>query len=89
MLSDLEFWAITKPLALFNLYSRGNYYVNVVFFNLLTFWGQYLVFKLFAARFPGRRRGVYRGAGAALPGRAEFSAGGRRPCPELRAGAFR
>jgi hypothetical protein len=56
LLSDLEFWTITKPLALFNVLSRGNYYVNVVFFNLLTFWGQYLLFKLFAARWPHRRR---------------------------------
>ena len=56
LLSDLEYWIITKPLAIFNIFSRGNYYVNVVFFNLLTFWGQYLVFKVFAARFPYRRR---------------------------------
>ncbi len=56
LLSDLEYWIITKPLAIFNIYSRGNYYVNVVFFNLLTFWGQYLVFKVFATRFPYRRR---------------------------------
>lgn len=56
LLSDLEYWIITKPLALFNIFSRGNYYVNVVFFNLLTFWGQYLVFKVFAAHFPQRRR---------------------------------
>ena len=56
LLSDLEYWIITKPLAVFNIFSRGNYYVNVVFFNLLTFWGQYLVFKVFAAHFPHRRR---------------------------------
>ncbi|HYF29892.1 MAG TPA: hypothetical protein VD993_02125 [Chitinophagaceae bacterium] len=56
LLSDLEYWIITKPLAIFNILSRGNYYVNIVFFNLLTFWGQYLVFKVFAARFPQRRR---------------------------------
>lgn len=56
LLSDLEYWIITKPLAIFNIFSRGNYYINVVFFNLLTFWGQYLVFKVFAARFPEKRR---------------------------------
>lgn len=56
LLSDLEFWTITKPLAVFNMYSRGNYYVNVVFFNLITFWGQYLLFKLFTARFPQKRK---------------------------------
>lgn len=57
LLADLEYWIITKPLAIFNMYSRGNYYVNIVFFNLLTFGGQYLLYKLFAARFP-RNRGL-------------------------------
>ncbi|MGB8194569.1 MAG: hypothetical protein WCF67_21740 [Chitinophagaceae bacterium] len=56
LLSDLEYWIITKPLAVFNMVSRGNYYINVIFFNLLTFWGQYLLYKLFAARFPNRSR---------------------------------
>lgn len=55
LLSDLEYWIITKPLAVFNMYSRGNYYINIVFFNLLTFGGQYLIYKLFAARLPRRR----------------------------------
>lgn len=59
LLSDLEFWIITKPLAVFNMFSRGNYYINVVFFNLLTFWGQYLIYKLFAAHFPQRRTLVF------------------------------
>src|SRR4029079_19794728 len=31
-LADLEFWMITKPLALFNFISRGDYYINSVFF---------------------------------------------------------
>lgn len=59
LLSDLEFWAITKPLAIFNMFSRGNYYINVIFFNLLTFWGQYLVYKVFSARFPERRTLIF------------------------------
>ncbi|HEY0678111.1 MAG TPA: hypothetical protein VGD17_07485 [Chitinophagaceae bacterium] len=59
LLSDLEYWIITKPLAIFNMFSRGNYYINVVFFNLITFWGQYLIFKLFAAHFPKRRTLIF------------------------------
>lgn len=59
LLSDLEFWIITKPLAIFNMYSRGNYYINVVFFNLLTFWGQYLIYKLFAVNFPQRKSLIF------------------------------
>lgn len=59
LLSDLEFWIITKPLAVFNMLSRGNYYINVVFFNLLTFWGQYLIYKLFAVHFPNRKTLIF------------------------------
>lgn len=59
LLSDLEYWIITKPLAIFNMYSRGNYYINIIFFNLLTFGGQYLVYKLFAARFAAHRRLIF------------------------------
>ena len=58
-LSDLEFWIITKPLAVFNMFSRGNYYINVIFFNLLTFWGQYLLYKLFAVYFPQRKALIF------------------------------
>lgn len=59
LLSDLEFWIITKPLAIFNMFSRGNYYINVIFFNLFTFWGQYLIYKLFAAHFPQRKALIF------------------------------
>lgn len=59
LLSDLEYWIITKPLAVFNMYSRGNYYINIVFFNLLTFGGQYLIYKLFAAQFARNRRLIF------------------------------
>lgn len=59
LLSDLEFWLITKPLAVFNMFSRGNYYINVIFFNLLTFWGQYLAYKVFSATFPKRKALIF------------------------------
>ncbi len=47
-LESLEYSIITKLLALFNLISRGNYYINVVFFNFSGFWGLYLLYKLLA-----------------------------------------
>jgi hypothetical protein len=59
LLSDMEFWTITKPMAIFNMFSRGNYYINVIFFNLITFWGQYLVYKVFAARFPSKHALIF------------------------------
>lgn len=58
-LSDIEYWIITKSLGVLNMFSRGNYYINVIFFNLMTFWGQYLIFKLFAASFPARKTLIF------------------------------
>ncbi|MEO6314302.1 MAG: hypothetical protein ABIU63_13825 [Chitinophagaceae bacterium] len=56
-LENLEYAIITKTLAFFNLVSRGNYYLNVVFFNFLTFWGVYFLYKLLATQFdPAHRR---------------------------------
>lgn len=48
-LESLEYSIITKMLALFNLISQGNYYINVVFFNFLGFWGLFFLYKLLAA----------------------------------------
>jgi hypothetical protein len=43
---NLEYLFITKIMAPFNYISHGNYYINIVFFNFLTFWGAYYLFKL-------------------------------------------
>ncbi len=53
---DLEYWFMIKMLAVFNIFSRGNYYINVVFFNSIVFWGHYLLFRLLSPAFPGKRR---------------------------------
>src|SRR5688500_12006502 len=50
-LSDLEAWLLAKPFAFFNFLSGGNYYINIVFFSLVTFWGHYWLFKLIRQRF--------------------------------------
>lgn len=42
----LEYFIITKTMAPFNSISQGNYYVNIVFFNFIGFWGAYLLYKL-------------------------------------------
>ena len=44
-LNDLEFWMITKPLALVHFYTDGNYYLNVLFFNGVSFWGCLLLYR--------------------------------------------
>ncbi len=54
-LRDLEYWLMVKLLALFNFFSRGNYYIDVVFFDFLVFWGPVLLFKLLITAFPGKK----------------------------------
>ncbi len=58
-LSDLEFWLISKPLALFNFFSGGNYYVNVMFFNFIVCWGHLWLFQLFVKEFPRQRKALF------------------------------
>src|SRR6478752_3998344 len=59
LLSDLENWCLVKPLGLFNLVSHGNYFQNIVFFNFITFWGSYLLFKLFCNLYPENKIAVF------------------------------
>jgi hypothetical protein len=52
---DLQNSVLIKLLAVFNVFSRGNYYTNVLFFNLITFWGHYYFYKLFTNYFPNKK----------------------------------
>jgi hypothetical protein len=47
-LERLEYCIVTKTIALFNIISQGNYYINIVFFNFLGFFGLYFLYKLIA-----------------------------------------
>lgn len=55
-MNDLEYWTMVKLLAIFNIFSRGNYYVNTVFFNFILFWGPYMLFLLLVKLFPDKKR---------------------------------
>ncbi len=44
---DLPDNILIKLLAIFNLFSQGSYYINVIFFNFLVLWGHYFLYKLF------------------------------------------
>ena len=50
-IADLEYCLLTKTLGIFNLISRGNYYINVVFFNFIVFWGHYWLYLLAVKHF--------------------------------------
>lgn len=52
---DLQNSVLIKLLAVFNVFSRGNYYTNVLFFNLITFWGHYFFYKLCTNYFPNKK----------------------------------
>ena len=58
-LENLELNAVTKSLAVFNVLSFQNYYADVVFFNLFSFVGSYLLFKLFTQYWTEKRLLVY------------------------------
>ncbi|WP_133055371.1 hypothetical protein [Niastella koreensis] len=55
-LHTLEFDTIVKTLSIADIFSGGNYYINVVFFNFILFWGHYWLFCLFVKEFPGKRK---------------------------------
>lgn len=56
LLNDWEYLLLMKPLALFNLLSGGNYYINIVFFSFITFWGHYWFYELLVKFFPLQRK---------------------------------
>jgi hypothetical protein len=43
--NNIKFTLMVKLAAIFNLFSFGNYYVNLIFYNFLCFWGTLLLFK--------------------------------------------
>jgi hypothetical protein len=49
---SLEYTVLIKLLAIFNIFSRGEYFVNVILFSFLVMWGNYFLFKVFSKYFP-------------------------------------
>ncbi len=47
----LEYLIVTKLIAPFNAISQGNYYVNLLLFNFLAFWGSWFLYRLIAQKF--------------------------------------
>ena len=58
-IADLEYCLLVKTLGYFNLISRGNYYINIVFFNFIVFWGHYWLFRLTAEIFPTKKKMLF------------------------------
>lgn len=55
-LHSLENNLIVKILTIANIFTGSNYYINVVFFNFVLFWGHYWLFSLYVQEFPQKRK---------------------------------
>lgn len=57
--NKLEQAMILKPLAFFNLYSGGNYYLNIIAFSGISFWGHYWLYQLIKQNRPESSNWLY------------------------------
>ncbi|MBL7742406.1 MAG: hypothetical protein JNN00_02925 [Chitinophagaceae bacterium] len=53
--NDLKSNIFIKLLSIFNIFSFGHYYVNVIFFSFLSMFGPMAVFRVMNDAFPGKR----------------------------------
>ena len=60
--------------SVFNIFSRGDYYINSLFFNFIIFFGHIILYRLFIKIYPGRKWLVIAGC-FLLPSTIYFSSG--------------
>ena len=53
--NDIKATLLTKIMAIFNLASFGNYFINVIFFSFFTLFGPIALFRIMQDIFPGRK----------------------------------
>jgi hypothetical protein len=53
--TDLKSNSLLKVLALFNLFSFGNYYINLVFFSFVTLFGPIAIYRVMKDIFPTKK----------------------------------
>lgn len=54
--NDLKGNLLIKLVAVFDIFSRGNYYINSLFFNFIIFFGNVFLYKLYINIFPGQKK---------------------------------
>ncbi len=59
--NDLKNNIMVKLVTIFDLFSLGNYYVNLIFFNFITFFGPVALYRTFIHRFPLRKKTILTG----------------------------
>lgn len=72
--NDLESNIIVKFLAVFNIISRGNYYINSLFFNFFCFFGHIALYKIFVTIYKDKRTAALIGC-FLLPSTLLFTSG--------------
>ena len=72
--NDLTGNIIIKLVSIFNILSRGDYYINSLFFNFIIFFGHVTFYKLFIKIYPHKKTGVIIGC-FLLPSTIYFSSG--------------
>lgn len=72
--NDLKNTLIGKMLAFCNIFSRGNYYINSLFFNFIGFFGHVALYRVFADIFRNKKWPVITGC-FLLPSALYFSSG--------------
>lgn len=53
--NDLKGNIVIKLVSVFNIFSRGDYYINSLFFNFIIFFGHVILYRLFIKMFPGKQ----------------------------------
>lgn len=72
--NDLRFNIIYKVLAIVNIFSRGNYFINSLFFNFVSFICSFGLCRVFIHIYPTKKWGVIAGC-FLLPSTLYFSSG--------------
>jgi hypothetical protein len=60
--NDIHDTLFVKFLAILDIFSFGNYYINVIFYSFIVLFAPVLIFKIFTDAYPGNRQGIFIGA---------------------------
>lgn len=56
--NNLRSDVMIKLLSFFNILSRGNFFINIIFYNFLIFFGSVSLYKIFISLFPEKKAGL-------------------------------
>ncbi len=77
--NDLKSNLVIKLISIFNIFSRGNYYINSLFFNFIGFFGHLALYRIFISIYPRRYTAVIIGS-FLLPSLLYFSSAVHKDC---------